>query len=74
VVLQTKRNLLALVAMAALFPLAALGQGSKGTPKSKAAQKALPASAAAEKEIVKSFGSRSAPITMEVFSDFQCPA
>ena len=25
-------------------------------------------------EIVKAYGSKSAPITMEVFSDYQCPA
>lgn len=69
---QIQRNLLALAMMVALFPAVVCGQGSTATPKTKA--KATPAGATANKEIVKHVGSRSAPITMEVFSDFQCPA
>jgi len=71
-----RRNLICVAAAAVLFPLLAMpqlagGQGSKAAPKAK---KAAAPAVVAPKEIVKAFGSRTAPITMEVFSDFQCPA
>ncbi len=58
-----------LAAIFALLAICAAGQGAKKAAPAKAA----PAPPAA-KEIIKTMGSRSAPITMEVFSDFQCPA
>lgn len=35
---------------------------------------AVPEAAVADMAALKSFGSKTAPITMEIFSDFQCPA
>lgn len=69
------RNLkpLTLVCMAGLLAAASMGQSPKTTSKATPASKAS-SSATAPREIVKTIGSRSAPITMEVFSDFQCPA
>ena len=64
----TVRRLMAVAVLLLAAPALTFAQASKAAPKSTAA------SAPASKEIVKSAGSRSAPITMEVFSDFQCPA
>ena len=64
------KQLIAVAALCLLLPALTFGQASKAVPKSKAA---APAAKPAG-EIVKTAGSRTAPITMEVFSDFQCPA
>lgn len=57
----------ALVAILTVFLAASAGAQS-------AKKSSAPAPAAAPAEPVKSAGSRTAPITMEVWSDFQCPA
>lgn len=55
--------------IAILTVLLAAGAAAQSAKKS-----SLPGAAAAPAEPVKSVGSRTAPITMEVWSDFQCPA
>jgi protein-disulfide isomerase len=85
-----RRSLLAAVATLALATLGALvSTAAPGTPKTapkspakKAdAAKALPAAQApitvngvADIDPTKAFGSKNAPLVMEIFSDFQCPA
>lgn len=71
-------NLLLAGCLAAI-PSVAQGQtAAKAAPKAKSTSaKATAAKASpvpSTKEPVKYMGSRSAPITMEVYSDFQCPA
>ena len=70
------RKFVAVTTLAVLLPWVAVAQTStKAASKTTAAPKAKAAApAAAPKEIVKSIGSKAAPITMEVFSDYQCPA
>lgn len=67
------RRILFLTALVAAISLACGGGGS-----SEAQTKATPAKAKAASTTIsapqKAFGSKSAPITMEVFSDFQCPS
>jgi protein-disulfide isomerase len=59
------------------LPTKSHGQGSaKATSapaKTKTASTKTAATAPSSKEPVKTMGSRNAPITMEVYSDFQCP-
>lgn len=64
---------LLLVAARAQTPAPATPQQKKTTTASKTKSKAA-APAVKEKEIIKSVGSKAAPVTMEVFSDYQCPA
>jgi len=68
----------ALLLVAAPFPQKLAG-GKKATP-AKAAAAALPAqtqitvNGVVDIDPTKAFGNKSAPVVMEVFSDFQCPA
>jgi protein-disulfide isomerase len=66
----------ATVLAAGLLVLASSAFAQTGDGKSPAKKSAVSrrAATASSKEPVKTAGSRSAPITMEVFSDFQCPA
>ncbi len=62
-------------ANAAPKPAAAATGSAKSTPaKTPASPAAKPVSAAAGSPDAKALGSKSAPITIEVFEDFQCPA
>ncbi len=68
------------VILGAALALATLPSEGSATPQAKAqAKKAKAATdpkpaASVDVTALKSFGSKGAPITMEVFSDFQCPA
>ena len=68
------------VILGAALALITLPSKGSATPRAKAqAKKAKAATdpkpaAAVDVTALKSFGSKGAPITMEVFSDFQCPA
>ena len=55
-----------------LFAGTILASGASARPQTKPASK--PASMTTDAGGVKALGSKSAPITMEVFEDFQCPA
>ena len=66
-----------LLVLCAIAPLSALGQTDVGkTPKTASAAKAS-ASAKATETIsapVKTYGSKNAPIELEVFGDYECPS
>ena len=47
---------------------------SESTPASAAAQTSVTVNGVADIDPAKAFGSKNAPVVMEIFSDFQCPA
>src|SRR5271170_6669648 len=58
-----------------LIAVAATAQTpKKAAPPAKAAAAPAKVAAASDEVPVKAIGSKSAPITMEVFSDYQCPS
>jgi protein-disulfide isomerase len=58
----------------ALFALIAVATTAQTQKKSATAAPAAKAAATSDEVPVKAIGSKSAPITMEVFSDYQCPS
>jgi protein-disulfide isomerase len=58
----------------AFLALASLASGGAGMSVARAQSKAKAASQESFSAPVKTIGSKTAPITMEVFSDYQCPA
>jgi protein-disulfide isomerase len=67
-----KRPLLDRIALLVVVAALAVISGSQATAQTKSASSPAPSPSASSDR--KSLGSKSAPITMEVFSDFQCPA
>ena len=65
-------GILTIVALGAVAFSASAGKQTKATTAATASAK--PAQTAASPTFLKAIGSPSAPITMEVFGDFQCPA
>ena len=59
---------------AALFALVAVAATAQTQKKSATGTPPAKATAASDEVPVKAIGSKSAPITMEVFSDYQCPS
>jgi len=59
---------------AGLFILVAVSATAQAQKKSATGAPAAKAAATSDEVPVKAIGSKSAPITMEVFSDYQCPS